>query len=297
MDRLESMKVVVRVAELGSFAAAARDLRLSPTMIAKHVDSVEQRLGAQVIRRTTRRHSITEVGRLYLARARGVLAEFDAAEASAGELQGAARGTLRITAPVVLGAHALAPLLGELLTAHPELQIELSLHDRVVDLLAEGFDVALRSGPLPRSGLIARPLAPLRMVLAAAPAYLRRRGVPRRPAELESHDCLGFSYLVHRDRWRLIGDDGEHAVRVASRLQINSGEALREAAIGGAGIVMQSEILLGTDLASGQLVRVLPRHAPPPRAAHIVYPRDRWRAPKLQRFVELVLRRLGPRRS
>lgn len=290
------MHVLVRVAELGSFAAAARELRLSPTMVAKHVAEVEQRLGAQIIRRTTRRHSITEVGQLYLARARGVLAEFAAAEASASEHRGVARGTLRVTAPVVLGAHALAPLLGELLQRHPELRIELALQDRVVDLLDEGFDVALRSGPLERSGLIARPLAPLRMVLAAAPAYLQRAGTPRRPRDLERHECLGFTYLVHRDRWRLSGPDGEHVVRVTSRLQINSGEALRSAALAGAGIVMQSELLLAPDLASGRLVRVLPRHAPPPRLAHIVYPPDRWRAPKLARFVELVLARLGPRR-
>jgi len=290
------MQVLVRVVELGSFAAAARELRLSPTMVAKHVEHVEQRLGAQVIRRTTRRHSLTEVGQRYLARARGVLAEFATAEASASELQAAARGTLRVTAPVVLGAHALAPLLGELLRLHPELRIELALQDRVVDLLDEGFDVALRSGPLARSGLIARPLAPLRMLLAASPGYLAQAGTPRRPRDLERHDCLGFSYLVHRDHWRLVGGDGEHRVRVSSRLQINSGEALRAAALAGAGIIMQSEILLGPDLASGALVRVLPRHAPPPRAAHIVYPPDRWRAPKLVRFVEHVLAHLGPRR-
>jgi DNA-binding transcriptional LysR family regulator len=296
MDRLESMKVLMHVAELGSFAAAARELRLSPTMIAKHVADIEQRLGAQVIRRTTRRHSITEVGQLYISRARAVLADVETAEASARELQAAARGTLRVTAPVVLGAHALAPLLGELLANHPELSVELSLQDRVVDLIDEGYDVALRSGPLAPSGLIARPLAPLRMLLAAAPAYLRVHGAPRRPRDLERHQCLGFSYLVHLDRWRLVGADGEHAVRVASRLQINSGEALREAALGGAGIVMQSELLLARDLVAGGLVRVLPGYAPPPRSAHVVYHPDRWRAPKLQRFVELVLERLGPPR-
>ena len=296
VDRLESMSVTVRVSELGSFAAAAKELGISATMVAKHVEGVERRLGAQIIRRTTRRHSITEVGREYLTRARSILADVATAEASAREFQAAARGTLRVTAPVVYGAHALAPLLGELLETYPELQVELSLHDRVVDLIEEGFDVALRSGPLGVSGLIARPLAPIRMLLAASPAYLDRAGVPRRPRDLERHECLGFTYLVHPHRWRLVGADGEHAVAVKSRLRSNTGAALREAALGGAGILMQGDFLLRADLESGRLVRVLPGHAPPPRAAHLVYPPDRFRSPKLQRFVEFVLDRLGPRK-
>jgi DNA-binding transcriptional LysR family regulator len=292
-----NMQVLVRVAELGSFAAAAKELGLSPSMVAKHVQQVEARLGAQVIRRTTRRHSMTETGRLYLERARAILADFETAEASASELQAAPRGTLRVTAPVVLGSHALAPLLGKLSTLYPELRVELTLQDRMVDLLDEGYDVALRSGPVASSGFIARPLEPLHMLLAASPAYLKRHGTPRRPADLEQHACLGFLYLTHPDRWRLIGRDGEHSVRVRSRLQINNGEALREAALGGAGVVMQSQLLLAADLARGTLVRVLPGYAPPSRPAHVVYLPDRWRSPKLQRFVEFVLKHLGPVRT
>jgi DNA-binding transcriptional LysR family regulator len=297
LDRLESMQVFVRVAELGSFAAAAKELRLSPTMVAKHVAALEERVGAQLIRRTTRRHSITEVGRLFLERARTVLADFETAEASASELHDVARGTLRVTAPVVYGAHALAPLLGPFLREHVELTVELTLQDRLVELVEEGYDAALRTGPLPSSGLIGRPLAPLETVLAAAPAYLRERGVPRRPADLATHDCLGFTFLVHSDRWRLVGPGGEHRVRVSGRLRINEGEALRQAALAGAGIVMQSRLLLGDDLAAGRLVRVLPRYAPPSRPVHLVYPADRFRSPKLRRFVELVLRHLARKRA
>lgn len=143
------------------------------------------------------------------------------------------------------------------------------------------------------SGLNSRPLQPIAMLLAASPAYLRAHGVPRHPRDLPSHDCLGFSYLVHRDRWRLLGPDGEHVVPVRSRLTINNGAALREAALGGAGIVMQSSLLLRADLDAGRLVRVLPRHAPPPRRAQLVYAADRWRSPKLRRFVEFVLARLA----
>jgi len=296
VDRITSMQVFTRVVEHGSFAAAAKEIGISPTMAAKHVQVIEERLGARLLNRTTRRQSLTEVGRLYLERCTALLADFDAAEASATELQGAPRGTLRVTAPVVLGSHGLAPLLAEFMSKYPQVQVELTLHDRVVDMVEEGFDVALRSGPIADSGFVARPLRPLRMLMCASPRYLRRHGVPRRPADLATHECLGFVYWTHRDRWRLIGPAGEETVRIKSKLTINNGEALRQAALAGAGIVMQSEMLLRDDLKSKALVRVLPRHAPPARAAHLLYLPDRRPTPKLQRFVEFVLQRLGPDR-
>jgi DNA-binding transcriptional LysR family regulator len=294
MDKIDSMRAFVRVADLGSFAAGAKALDMSPTMAAKHVQEIESRLGARLLHRTTRRQSLTEVGRIYLERSRTLLADFDAAEASATELQAEPRGLLRVTAPVVLGTHGLAPLLEEFMKRYPQVQVELSLHDRVVDLVDEGIDVALRSGPLPNSGFVARPLAPLRMLLAASPAYLRRHGTPRTPADLPQHECLGFAHWVHKDRWRLLGPKGEERVPVKSRLQINNGEALRQAALAGAGIVMQSELLLAGDIAQRRLIRVLPRHAPPAREAHLLYLPDRHPRPKLQRFVEFVLGKLGP---
>jgi DNA-binding transcriptional LysR family regulator len=223
-----------------------------------------------------------------------LLADFDAAERSATELQAEPRGVLRVTAPVVLGTHGLAPLLGEFMKRCPQVQVDLALHDRVVDLVDEGFDVALRSGPLADSGFVARPLAPLRMLLAASPAYLRRHGTPRTASDLSAHECLGFAHWVHKDRWRLAGPQGEERVPVKGRLQINNGEALRQAALAGVGIVMQSELLLADDLAARRLVRVLPKHAPPAREAHLLYLPDRHPRPKLQRFVEFVLEKLGP---
>lgn len=294
MDSIVSMRVFVRVAELGGFAQAAREFDLSPSMVAKHILALETRLGARLLNRTTRKQSLTEVGKLYLERSKTVLAEFDSAEASAIELRATPRGLLRVTAPVVFGSCGLAPLLPKFMAQYPEVRIDLALHDRVVDLVEEGFDVALRSGQLADSGLVARPLAPLQTILCAAPDYLKRRGTPKRVANLAQHDCLGFSYLTHRDRWRLIGPEGEETVKLDCRLNINNGEALRQAALAGAGIVMQSALLLASDLRSGALVRVLPRHAPPPRPAHLLYLPDRRPTPKLQRFVEFVLQHLGP---
>lgn len=297
MDKIDSMRAFVRVAELGSFAAAAKALDISPTMAAKHVQEIESRLGARLLHRTTRRQSLTEVGRIYLERSKGLLADFDAAEASATELLAEPRGLLRVTAPVVLGTHGLAPLLGEFMALCPQVSVELALHDRVVDLVDEGFDVALRSGPLPDSGFVARPLAPLRMLLCASPAYLRQHGTPRTPADLAKHECLGFAHWVHKDRWRLVGPAGEERAAVKGRLQINNGEALRQAALAGAGILMQSDMLLADDLAAKRLLRVLPKHAPPAREAHLLYLPDRHPRPKLQRFVDFVLERLGPKRA
>jgi len=293
-DRLTTMQVYVRVVERGSFAAAAKDMNLSPAMVAKHVQSLEARLNARLLHRTTRRQSLTEVGRVYFERCKTLLDQFEAAEQSANELQAAPRGTLRVTAPVVAGTHLLVPVIAQFLAAFPEVRVELALHDRIVDLVDEGFDIALRSGASAPPGLVARPIAPLRMLLAASPSYLREHGTPRKVADLAQHECLGFAHLVHRDRWRLHGPSGEDTVRIKGRLEINNGEALRQAALAGAGIVMQSELLLADDLAARRLVRVLPKHAPPAREAHLLYLPDRHPRPKLQRFVEFVLEKLGP---
>jgi DNA-binding transcriptional LysR family regulator len=294
IDRLQSMKVFVRVAELGGFAPAARELDLSPAMVAKHVQSIEARLGTRLLHRTTRRQNLTEVGKLYLARSRAALAEFDAAEAAATELQAQPRGMLRVTAPVVLGSRGLAPLIPGFLAQYPQVDVELALHDRIVDLMEEGFDVALRTGELPDLPLVARPLQPLRMLLCATPAYLRRHGRPRAPQDLAQHACLGFTYWVHKERWRLLGPDGtEHGVPIRSRFTSNNGEALRQAALAGGGILMQWETLLHEDLAARRLVRVLPGYAPPQRAAHLLYAPERRPGAKLQRFIEYVARHLG----
>jgi len=259
VDKFVSMEVFVAVVEAGSLTAAAERFELSSAMVGKHIRSLESQLSARLLTRTTRRQSLTEVGRVYFERCKTLLDQFEAAEQSANELQAAPRGTLRVTAPVVAGTHLLVPVIAQFLAAFPEVRVELALHDRIVDLVDEGFDIALRSGASAPPGLVARPIAPLRMLLAASPSYLREHGTPRKVADLAQHECLGFAHLVHRDRWRLHGPAGEDTVRIKGRLEINNGEALRQAALAGAGIVMQSELLLAADLASGALVRVLPQ--------------------------------------
>jgi DNA-binding transcriptional LysR family regulator len=294
MDRLSSMQVFVHVAERGSFAAAARALDLSPAMVAKHIQAIEARLKAPLMLRTTRKHHLTDVGRLYLERCREVMSAFGQAESTGEELLAKPHGVLRVTAPVVFGTHGLAPLLPAFMQQFPDVQVELSLNDRVVDLADEGFDVGLRSGLVgSQERLVARPLRPLRMLLCASPGYLSRHGTPRRPDDLRQHHCLAFAHWVHKDRWRLIGPRGEVRVTVPSTLTINNGEALRQAALAGAGILMQSDLLLHDDLRTGRLVRVLPRYAPPPRPAHLVYLPDRRHAAKVRCFVDYAVAQLG----
>jgi len=291
MDRLTSMTVFVRVAELGSFTDAADEFEISATMVGKHIKALETRLGARLIHRTTRRQQLTDVGRLYYDRCKAVLEETAAAEASVDALHGAPRGMLRVTASVTYGARKIAPALTDFLRRYPEVRAELVLNDRVADLIEEGFDAAVRIGKLDNSGLIARPLAPYRILICAAPSYLAANPTPRRPRDLEKHPCL--AYWAQQGRWRLIGRDGrEHIVRAESRLRTNNGEALRQAALAGFGIVMQPQVLLEDDIRAGRLVPLLPNYPPPAAPVHLVYLPNRRPTPKLQSFIDFVIARL-----
>ena len=291
MDRLNSMAIFVRVVALGGFAAAAREASLSPTMVAKHVQALEAHLGSKLLNRTTRRQSLTEAGHIYHAHCRRLLADIDAADQSVGLLRAAPRGTLRVTAPVTFGTRRLAPALADFLRLYPDVNVDLALNDRVVDLVDEGYEAAIRVGHLPDSQLVARSLQPYRSMLCASPDYLRRRGRPKAPADLASHDCLGFSFAGVRARWRLTRDGTDETVPFTPRLRANNGEALRQAALAGAGIAMQPEVLLADDVREKRLVRLLPAWSLPARPLHIVVVRDRQTTPKLQCFVDFIVER------
>jgi len=295
MDRLTSMAVFVRTVERGGFAAAASELRLSPTMTGLHVRALEERLGARLLNRTTRRQSLTEVGRRYYEHCRQILADIEAAEGDAMDLQSAPRGRLRVTAPISFGTHALTPAIIDYLALYPEVEVDLSLNDRVIDLVDEGYEVALRVGALEDSSLIARKLAPYRLQLCASPDYLRRRGVPRQVEDLADHNCLSFVYARSGSEWRFTGPEGESEVTIRGRLQTNNGDALRLAARRGLGIILQPAALLAEDIASGALVPLLAGHVPPSFPMHIVYLPDRWPTPKVRSFVDFVVERFSER--
>jgi len=187
MDRLLGMRIFVLAVDRGSFAAAARECRITPPMVGKHIRALEERLGSRLLARTTRRQNLTEVGRRYYERCRRILQEVDDAELEAHAARDTPRGMLRISAPVSFGSMRLAPVLGEFLDSHPAIEIELLLEDGIVDLVGGGYDAAFRIGALPDSGLVARRLAPYRMSICAAPAYLKRMGIPRTPDDLSDH--------------------------------------------------------------------------------------------------------------
>jgi DNA-binding transcriptional LysR family regulator len=294
MDRLVSMAVFVKAVEAGSFAAAGEALGMSSQLAGKHVRALEDYLGVRLLHRTTRRHRLTEPGRGFYERAQHILAEVEAARALAEEGRAVPRGRLRLNAPVTFGAHELSLALPAFLAAHPEVAVELTLSDRTVDLIDEGFDAVFRVGSLADSGLIARRLRPYAFMLCAAPAYLAAHGHPRTPAELQQHACLGFAHGAIRDAWRFHGPDGPIAVPVTSRFVVNNGQALLNAALAGLGLIYQPAALLEPDLAAGRLVRLLPDHEPPPRPMHLLHAPDRRITPKLRAFVDFALARFGP---
>jgi len=293
MDRLLSMSVFAKAVESGSFSAAGEALRMSSQLVGKHVQTLEQHLGVRLINRTTRRQHLTEAGFAFYERVKIILAEVEAAEGMAAMSGGPPRGRLRINAPVSFGVHALSKRLHDYLAAYPEVSIDMSLSNRHVDLIDEGFDLAFRVGELSDSGLIARALAPYRLRLCAAPSYLNNHPPVTHPIDLEQHECLGFSYTELRTRWTFEGPDGDIAVPVSGKLMVDSGEALLMAARAGMGILLQPCELVRDDLAAGRLVQLLPEYPIPTRPFHLLYAPDRRMTPKLRSFIDFAIATFG----
>ncbi|QND86706.1 LysR family transcriptional regulator [Chromobacterium vaccinii] len=292
MDRLLSMELFVAVVDKGSFTAAADAHRLSQPMVGKHIAALEKRLGGKLLVRTTRRQQLTELGQHYYQRCRAILADLAAADDAAALLREQPRGVLRVNASVTFGTLRLAPLLAEFMARYPEIGVELELSDQLVDLVAEGYDAVFRIGHLADSGLVARRLKPYRMMIAASPAYLARRGRPETPEQLAEHDCLGFSRWRRDDGWDALAR--LHAAQIpSSRFQCNQGQALRQMALAGAGIVLQAETLLADDVAAERLVSLLDGYLPDPKPMHLIYPADRQPLPKLRVFIDFIVERLG----
>lgn len=294
MDRLRSMEVFVAVVDAGSFTAAADTFGISAVMVGKHIRELEERLGSRLLARTTRTQKLTEIGHQYAERCRQILADIRSAESGAEAMRSTPRGALRISAPVSFGTLRLAPAMTEYLALYPDVHLDLNLNDRMVDLLEEGYDAAIRIGDLSDSSLVARPLMSYRMMICASPEYLKRAGVPRTPDDLSTHQCLDFTPLNRRVRWNLNGTESEFP---ASRFRSNNGQALRMAALRGYGIVLQSELLLGEDVAAGRLVALLEDYLPAPRPVSLLYPRDQLATPKMTTFIEFMVRHFGHARK
>ncbi|WP_298727131.1 LysR family transcriptional regulator [uncultured Ferrovibrio sp.] len=295
MDHLADLAVFARVVEANSFSAAAASLRLSKSAVSKQIARLEERLGAQLLQRTTRKLTLTETGRIVLDHAQRVLIEAEAAEAAVQNLQTAPRGQLRVNLPMSFGLAYVTPLLPELLSKYPELHIDLTFNDRRVDLLEEDVDVAIRIGELADSTLTVRRLAPARFITCASEAYLRKAGVPLKPSDLQQHECLIYKYLPEPFLWRYEGPGGPWSVKVSGRLHANNGEALRDAAVAGHGVVRSPSFIVGPDIAAGRLVPILEAYEPASFGIYAVYPAQRYLTPKLRAFIDFLVERFGPR--
>lgn len=289
MDRLDAMAAFVAAVDEGSLAAASRRLGRSPAAVTRAVALLERRTGTRLLHRTTRIVRLTEAGERYATTCRRILAELAEAELQAAGERQAPRGLLTVTAPALFGFLHVRPLVDALLQAYPEIQVRLLLLDRVVNLIEEGMDLAVRIGKLPDSSLVAVTVGALRRVVCASPAYLARKGTPHAPADLASHDCIGFTQESPGETaWRFTTG----SVRVRPRLVTNSAEAAVASAGEGNGITRVLTYQIERELAAGRLVLLLQGFEPPPSPVHLVYPEARLSVAKARAFVDLVVPRL-----
>lgn len=294
MNSLTDIAVFTQVVDSGSFTAAAEALSLSKSVVSKYVTRLEDRLGARLLNRTTRRLSLTEVGRAFYERSRRALHEIEEAEAEISRLQGEPRGTLRLNTPMSFGILHVAPALPDFLRQYPEVSIDMNLDDRKVDVIEEGFDLSVRISELPDSSLVARRLGPCRHAVVAAPAYLERHGTPTTPDELQHHNVITYRHQEAARNWHFRAQDGTPvSVPVSGSVQTNNSLALREALLGGVGITRTPTFAVGQDIQAGRLRPLLVNYQTLELSIFLVYPQRRHLSPKVRAFVDFFAERIS----
>ncbi|CAI2492438.1 LysR family transcriptional regulator [Serratia ficaria] len=292
-DNFAAIPVFVAVVECGSFSAAGVRLGITKSAVSKRITQLESALGARLLHRTTRSLSLTEAGEQYFAYARSACAVAQEGEDALTRLQGRPRGMLRLSVPMVFGRLHVAPLIPRFLAACPDVEINMMMDDKLVDLIEGGYDLAIRIGSLADSSLVARRMAPCRSVLCAAPAYLERCGRPATPAQLSEHNCLFYSYFRAGSEWQFQGPDGAVRFQPRGNYQVNNSEALRDALLAGLGICQMPTFIVGEDLAQGRLVELLPAYRLPAHAIYAVYPERRLVPAKVLAFIDFLLSQFG----
>ncbi|GAB2610479.1 LysR family transcriptional regulator [Novilysobacter erysipheiresistens] len=289
MDKVQEMASFVAVVDAGSFVGAAEALGLSKAAVSRHVGELEKRLGVRLLQRTTRRLSLTAEGQQFQLRCRDLLAAINEAESELSSRSGETHGQLRINAPLTFGVLHLAPLWGRFAQAHPRVALDITLSDRMVDLVDEGYDLAVRISTLPSSNLVSRRLATTRIVLCASPGYLAEHGTPVHPHELAAHRIIGYSYWATRDAWQFDGPEGPVTVRIRPILHANNGDTCRAAALDHQGVILQPDFIVGDDLRSGALVELMPEYRSIELGIHVVYPTRKQLPLRVRRMVDFLV--------
>jgi len=294
LENLTDIAIFVQVVDSGSFTAAAERLELSKSVVSKYITRLENKLGVRLLNRTTRRLSLTEAGRIFYSRSLRGLQQIEEAENEVLCLQDAPRGTLRLNTPMSFGILHIAPQLADFLALYPELSVDMNLDDRKVDLVEEGFDLAVRISDLPDSSLVARRLGPCRHVVCATPDYLQRYGIPRTPEDLRKHNTITYRYQESPNEWHFLSPEKEGyvSVPVSGSIQMNNSLALRETLLQGVGITLTPTFVVGPDIRAGRLQPVLSNYHTAELSIYIIYPQRRHLSPKVRAFIDFMAERI-----
>lgn len=294
MDKLDDMMAFIKVVEARSFTAAGARLGLSKSVVSRRIAELEDRLGARLLNRTTRKLSLTEIGQAFYERCARIVADVEEAERAVGDLHGAPRGRLRVNAPVSFGRLHLAAAIVAFIERYPAIEIDVDLNDRYVDLLEDGYDLAVRVGRLRDSSLVARKLAPSRRAVVASPDYLERHGTPETPADLAQHNCLLYTNIPTAEQWQFADGDGAYSVKVSGRMRANNGDLACAAAVAGLGIAVLPTFLCGAALGAGDLTALNLPLKTTETGVYAVYPQNRHLSSKVRAFVDFLAARFGP---
>jgi DNA-binding transcriptional LysR family regulator len=289
MDKFKEMQAFAAVAELGSFVGAADQLETSKAAVSRYVAQLEERLGVRLMHRTTRQLSMTDEGHAFLSHCKETLALIHDAEEQIQSKRKSPTGLIRINAPLTFGILHLAPLWGKFTALYPQVQLEVTLSDRVADLVEEGYDLAVRVANLPSSTLISRKLTSTSLVVCASPKYLKGKAKPGHPRDLKNHSVISYSYLATGDEWVFQGPDGEARVKIHPKIRTNNGDTCRSAAIAHQGIILQPTFIVGPDIQRGDLLELLPQFKSMELGIYAVYPSRKLVSPRIRALVDFLV--------